>query len=161
MFTQTTELAFRALLVLALEVEPQPASPRRISAHLKCSTTYLSKTLGLLVKAGILTSSRGAHGGVSLARKPEDITMLQVVEACEGPFRTSHCPLRVGGAITTCSFHMAIHELHKNTVQVLGRYCLADLAGRSKRLLSASSGCRLAILADRPARSPTRLNAAT
>ena len=150
MFTRTTELAFRALLVLALDLEPSPASPRRISAHLRCSPTYLSKTLGLLVKAGILASQKGSAGGVSLARKSEDVTMLSVVEACEGPIRPNHCPLRCGRT-ATCSFHMAVDEIHRNTVKVLSRYTLADLSGRSRRLMASTSGCRLAVLATEPA----------
>lgn len=145
MFTQTTELAFRALLALAHEVEAQPASPRRISSHLQCSPTYLSKTLGLLVKAGILTSSRGALGGVSIARPAAEITMLDVVQACEGELKTRHCPMRTGRSVP-CSFHQAVAEIHAHTVQVLSGYTLADLAGRSRKLRPSSSGCRLAFL---------------
>ena len=62
MFTLTTELAFRALLVLVHGVELQPASPRKISAHLQCSPTYLSKTLGLLVKASHRLRSSATSG---------------------------------------------------------------------------------------------------
>jgi Rrf2 family protein len=145
MFTLTTELAFRALLVLVHGVETQPASPRKISAHLECSPTYLSKTLGLLVKAGILTSSKGALGGVSLARGANEITMLDVVQACEGELKTRHCPMRTGRAVS-CSFHQAVAEIHSHTIKVLSSYTLADLAGRSRKLWSSSSGCRLAFL---------------
>lgn len=145
MFTQTTELAFRALLVLAHGVEEQPASPRKIATHLECSPTYLSKTLGLLVKAGILTSSKGALGGVSLAKPASEITMLDVVQACEGELRTRHCPMRSGRAVS-CSFHQAVAEIHQHTIKVLSGYTLDDLAGRSRKLWSSSSGCRLAFL---------------
>jgi len=51
------------------------------------SEEYLSKTLKGLVRAGILLSSRGPTGGYRLARPPKRISLLEVVEAVDGPFR--------------------------------------------------------------------------
>lgn len=53
---------------------------------------YLLKLLQQLVKANILHSKRGPHGGFSLAKSPQSITMLQVIEAIDGPF-VSHSNL--------------------------------------------------------------------
>ena len=47
---------------------------------------YLLKILQLLVKANILHSKRGPHGGFSLAKKPQDISILEILEAIDGPF---------------------------------------------------------------------------
>ncbi len=47
---------------------------------------YLLKIMQQLVRANILRSKRGPRGGYSLARSPRKITMLEVLEAVEGPF---------------------------------------------------------------------------
>ena len=47
---------------------------------------YLLKILQLLVKANILHSKRGPHGGFSLAKKPQEISVLEILEAIDGPF---------------------------------------------------------------------------
>lgn len=50
-----------------------------------------------LVQAGIVTSTRGAHGGMSLAVDPAQVTLLQIVEAIQGPIRVSVCDVEAGG----------------------------------------------------------------
>jgi len=50
--------------------------------------------------AGLLHTSRGAHGGVTLARDPKDITMLEVIEAIDGPIQLNQCV----GESGVCSF---------------------------------------------------------
>ncbi len=58
----------------------------------------LAKLFGRLTRAGILRAHRGVRGGVSLARAPEQISLLRVVEALEGPQPLSGCPV----ASTVC-----------------------------------------------------------
>ncbi|UCE99422.1 MAG: Rrf2 family transcriptional regulator [Planctomycetota bacterium] len=50
---------------------------------------YLLKILQQLVKANILRSKKGPHGGFSLAKQPKKITLLEIVEAVEGPMISS------------------------------------------------------------------------
>jgi Rrf2 family protein len=50
---------------------------------------YLLKIMLELVRANILRSKRGPHGGFSLARSPEKITMLEIIEAVEGPLSST------------------------------------------------------------------------
>jgi len=59
----------------------------RIAKEYDISLKYLLKVLQQLVRAGILKSKRGPHGGFFLARRAEDITLLQIVEAVDGPLR--------------------------------------------------------------------------
>jgi len=56
-----------------------------IAKQHKIPGEYLFKILQQLVKANILRSKRGPRGGFSLARSPKKITLLQVIEAVEGP----------------------------------------------------------------------------
>ncbi len=53
---------------------------------------YLLKLLQQLVKANVLHSKRGPHGGFSLVRPPQNISVLQIIEAIDGPF-VSHTNL--------------------------------------------------------------------
>jgi len=57
----------------------------RISAEYSIPLVYLVKILQQLVRAGVLRSKRGPHGGFFLARRAEDISLLQIVEAVDGP----------------------------------------------------------------------------
>lgn len=126
MLTQTSELAVKAVLFIALQEDERPYSPRLVASSLNCSPSYLAKTANLLVKAGILRSVRGVNGGVLLARAPEDISLLQIVEACQGLVTANYC--RDADAVASiCSFHAAMKELHESIVGVLSRWTLRDL----------------------------------
>ena len=54
---------------------------------------HLAKIFALLVKAGLLESARGVRGGFALAKKPEDISPLDVIQVIEGPLDEGGCLL--------------------------------------------------------------------
>lgn len=62
-----------------------------VATHLAVPT--VSKLLKCFARAGLLTSQRGAHGGYSLARPPEQITAVQLIDAVEGPVAITQCSL--------------------------------------------------------------------
>ena len=126
MLTRTTELAIRALLVLGLETEGTPWTPRVLADRLDCSPSYLSKTLGHLTRAGLLESIRGAHGGVLLARAPADITLQHIVEACQGVLIGNYCK-KMETPGPTCGYHRAMQDIYDVTMGALSRWTLADL----------------------------------
>mgnify|MGYP001820735389 CR=1 FL=1 len=127
MLTQASELAVRALVVLSLESKGDPLPPRVLAEKMDCSPSYLSKVLGVLTREGILASLRGAKGGVVLARDPEDVTLLDIVEACDGFLVANYC--RSFGPLPdrVCGFHEAMAEIHETTVDLLTRWRLSDL----------------------------------
>ncbi|MBL8861199.1 MAG: Rrf2 family transcriptional regulator [Planctomycetes bacterium] len=128
MLTGTTELALRALIYLGLAAPAEPISPKRLADTLNCSPTYLGKTLGLLVKADILRSVRGARGGVVLARDPRTISLLAVTEACQGALIGDYCLSTAGrGLLAPCRFHQVMEDVHRQLVQTLSACSLADL----------------------------------
>lgn len=148
MLTQTSELAIKTLIFLALEGQGEPLSPRRIALSVECSPSYLAKTVGLLVRAGVLRSIRGSAGGVLLSRVPGEIRLLDVVEACQGLITAQYCEDNAGNR-EVCSFHQAMVELHETTVGALTRWTLMDLLvcpakpeGRDHRCRMVFSGCR-------------------
>jgi len=128
--TQTSELAVRALLLIGLEGGTEPVPPRRLAERLECSPTYLAKTLGLLVKAGVLRSVKGAKGGVYLARAPEDTTLLAIVEGTQGLLIGDYCRAISGSHDDVCGFHHVMQKLHRDMVATLSEATLADLMRR-------------------------------
>lgn len=145
MLTKTTVVAIQALLLLATEREDdaRPKTPRQLAARLGASPTYLGKILGLLSKGRMLTSVRGAHGGVHLARKPELITLLDVYTATQGPLIPDYCT-GAKGARHACTFHTAMSELHQQLEGSLSRWTIADLAGKPAG--KSVTNCRMAFL---------------
>ena len=105
-------------------------SPKKIAAELGESPSYLAKVSGLLVKAGVLRAEKGAKGGVQLAKRPTQITLLEVVEACQGAPTGGQCGAKCDPELA-CSFHQAALELEAATVSVLSRWTLAKLSRQS------------------------------
>jgi Rrf2 family transcriptional regulator, nitric oxide-sensitive transcriptional repressor len=148
MLTGTTELAIRALILLGLSAEGKPIPPRRLAETLSCSPTYLGKTLGHLVRSGILRSVRGAHGGVVLAREPKSITLLEIVEDCQGAVLGDYCHgIRADEVAMSCRFHRVMAELHGQVLRTLSGCTLADLLACPAPVLrgtkSRELGCKM------------------
>ncbi|MBK7874234.1 MAG: Rrf2 family transcriptional regulator [Planctomycetes bacterium] len=148
MLTATTELAIRALLLLGLSREGKPIPPRRLAETLACSPTYLSKTLGHLVRSGVLRSVRGARGGVMIARDPNLITLLEIVEDCQGTILGDYCQgIRADEVAMSCRYHRVMAELHGQIVRTLSDCTLAELLACPAPVLrgrrSQGLGCRM------------------
>jgi len=132
MFTKTALSAIRALIYLASR-EPFSIEPhRRIAEQLGESPTYMTKVAGLLVKAGILHADKGVNGGVRLNRPANQITLLSVIEACQGAVVGDYC--RPGrDPQSTCGFHHAAEELHLAITGVLGKWTIARVMTPPKK----------------------------
>jgi Rrf2 family protein len=83
------EWALHCCVVLTAAAQPVPAA--RLAELHQVSATYLAKQLQALSRAGLVTSVQGKSGGYVLTRSPAEITMLDVVEAIEGPTATFTC----------------------------------------------------------------------
>jgi Rrf2 family iron-sulfur cluster assembly transcriptional regulator len=89
--TRAGDHAIRALLVLLRQSANGRLTSYRLAEETKIPAEFLRKILSALARAKILRSVRGPTGGVRLARKPEDITLLDIVEAVEGPLALNEC----------------------------------------------------------------------
>src|SRR5437763_4436162 len=92
MFSQTVEYALRAVVHLAYEA-PDARTTAQIAEATRVPRDYLAKILQGLSKKGIVSTQRGVGGGVSLAREPSELTILDVVNAGEPSERITTCPL--------------------------------------------------------------------
>lgn len=126
MIGKTSISALRTLLLLAQQDSPSCWSPRRLAETLGESPTYLAKVTRHLVKRGILEAVKGVKGGVRLSRDPAAVTLLDIVEACQGTIVGDYCN-STRPESNFCSFHRAAQELHVAITGVLGRWTLAEL----------------------------------
>ena len=79
------------MLYLA-QLEPnQRAATSMIAEEQKIPPSFLAKIISQLSIAGLIHTSRGARGGVSMARPPEAVSVLEVVEAIDGPLTLNEC----------------------------------------------------------------------
>lgn len=127
MLGKTSLSAIRSLLLLAQQPKEDDCwPPRRIAEALGESPTYLAKVTRHMVKAGILEAEKGVKGGVRLRQAPQEITLLTVVEACQGTIIGDYCK-SARPESSYCNFHRAALELHSAITGVLGRWTLAHL----------------------------------
>ena len=133
---EVVEWGLHACLALAM----LPAGTRMPARHLAeyhgLKPAYLSKAMHKLVAAGIMTSTEGRNGGLSLARAVDAITMLQVVEALDGTARFFHCTeIRQQGPCAVdkknyrfpCTIAHAMHKADAAWRRALAETTLADL----------------------------------
>jgi Rrf2 family iron-sulfur cluster assembly transcriptional regulator len=89
--TRQADYAVRAVHYLA-EIGPEErAATSQIAEKQSIPPSFLAKIVSQLSVAGLLQTSRGARGGVSLARPPEKISLREVVEAIDGPIMLNQC----------------------------------------------------------------------
>ena len=97
--TRQADYAVRAVLHLANNGDHRTATST-IAEEQRIPPSFLAKIISQLSIAGLLHTSRGARGGVTLAREPKEITLLEVVEAIDGPIQLNECV----GSTGTCAF---------------------------------------------------------
>lgn len=89
--TRQADYALRAVIYLARLEEGEKAPTRKIAQAQEIPPSFLAKIISQLSIAGLIQTSRGARGGVSLARSPEDISVLDVIQAIDGPVILNEC----------------------------------------------------------------------
>lgn len=126
MITKTTIIAIRTLIQLGQDAERVVRSPRALAEDLAESPSYTAKVTGLLVKAGILRAEKGVRGGVYLAKATSEVTLLDIVQACQGALVGDYCQPGCNHKFV-CAYHAAAEELHDAMVGVLSKWTLERL----------------------------------
>ncbi len=144
MLTKTSLNALQALVYIARQASTEPVPPNEIAERLGASPSYLGKINTELVKANILRAHRGVKGGVTLARPPESITLLDVVEACQGKILGDYCT-PYDKLADVCAFHEAMHGLQQAIIHTLQQWTLQDLVNRPlpAKHLRGKVACRM------------------
>lgn len=127
---QATDYGFRAVLFLAQQPVGEVVEAQTIAHSQVVPMRFLLKIMPSLIKAGIVRSQRGVGGGYALARNPQDITLMDVLEAIEGPVYLNRCLIdedlcsRQGPP--SCPVHQALAAIQQRLSNDLDSYNFAD-----------------------------------
>lgn len=128
---QATDYSFRAVLYLSGQPQGEVVEAQTIAQHEKIPMRFLLKIMPSLIKAGIVRSQRGVGGGYMLARDPGNITLLDVLEAIEGPICLNRCLQDEAycskGGPPDCKVHQALTDIQSRLNRDFSRYSFADL----------------------------------
>jgi len=123
---QATDYAFRAVLYLAEQPKGEVVEAQTIAQSQSIPIRFLLKIMPSLIKAGIIRSQRGVGGGYMLARDPGEITLLDVIEAVEGPFYLNNCLLTEDfcskNGPPDCKVHQALKDIQERLIQDFKSY---------------------------------------
>jgi Rrf2 family protein len=132
--SKTAEYALRAAVWLAQSPE-EPAAADRLAEVTKVPRRYLYKVLQDLVRAELVRSQSGPHGGYALARDPAKITILDVVSAAAPLERIRHCPLGLPSHTRLCPLHKELDRVYASAEQALAKVTLDQLLRSSSKIL--------------------------
>ena len=127
MFSQTVEYALRAVAYLAYEA-PHPRTTEQVAEATRVPPAYLSKVLQALSRGGIVKSQRGVGGGVALVKRPDELTILEVVNAVEPIQRIKTCPLGLRShGVRLCPLHRRLDDALAHVEAAFGGTTLAEV----------------------------------
>ncbi len=141
--TARSEYGLLALIDLGCRYGCGPVSAREVSERQGVPAKFLEQLLAALRKAGLVSAVRGARGGFTLTRDPGEITVLEVVEALEGPLAPTSCD---GGSLCGRSGACAAAGVWARATEALRDVflttTLADLSVRQAQFDSGAAAGR-------------------
>lgn len=123
------DYSVRAMLDIARHYGKGRRKARQIAAVMDIPARYATQILADLVREGLLIAVAGPDGGYTMARPPDEITLLEVVDAAEGPTTLDTCVLRGGPCDWTdaCPVHVTWWNAQAAFVDALARVTFAEL----------------------------------
>lgn len=134
--TRASDYAVRVMIHLASLPEGSTVRQSEISRATDVSGHFLSKVLQQLVRARFIRSQRGAGGGYALATPAANVSLLDVVQAMEGPVRLNQC-IEEGHSCERkawCPAHQIWAEAQAAITNVLGSASMASLAAQAQSM---------------------------
>lgn len=134
--TRQSDYGIVLLATFAQEGQDSPLAARDLSERTHLPLPMVGKILKTLVRAGILTSQRGVHGGYQLSRPADKISVAEIITALEGAIGITEC---TGDEATNCNL-LAMCAVKNNWEMInhvvrhaLGGISLAQMAGPIER----------------------------
>jgi Rrf2 family protein len=126
--TRETDYAVRTVLYLAQERD-RVASVTEVAQAMFIPKSFLAKILQRLVRKGIVQSIRGVKGGFRLAKKPNEITLLAIMEAIQGLAGINVCAVdsKKCRLSSTCAVHPVWVDIRKEVEARLKKQTIATL----------------------------------
>lgn len=128
-FTKAEEYGILGVIYLA-EKDINNITPlSEISEAQDIPEKFLAKIFQSLSKTGIIRSHRGVRGGFTLAKEPEDIGILEILQAIQGPYNLMKCTSNrnVCEKDGFCPLRELLIMAEKQLLSVFGKYSLNDL----------------------------------
>ena len=127
MFSKKVEIALRAVVHLAYQA-PEAQTTEQIAEATRLKRPYLSKVLQALRRKGIVHSQRGVGGGMTLVKSPEELTILEVVNAVDPIVRIETCPLGLAAhGVRLCPLHKRVDNALALVESAFGSTTLAEV----------------------------------
>jgi len=126
------------MVALARQHGNGPCALSSIAHDSSVPAAYLEQLLGPLRRAGLVASTRGAHGGYELSRAPETIRVGEIYRVLEGPVAPMECVSEVESddmcpLIDGCATRVVWLKVRDNIVEALDSTTLADLLTQSRQ----------------------------
>ena len=123
------DYAVRAMISVGRHYGSGLRQARQIATEMHIPYKTLTLILAGLVAEGLLAATHGPRGGYRLARDPDEITLLDIVEAAEGPATLDHCVLRDGPCDwkDTCPVHDTWARTQAALIRELASTSLAEI----------------------------------
>jgi Rrf2 family protein len=122
----------RALVALASRQGNPSVASHDLAEAEGLPDRFLLKLLGPLVRTGILHSLKGPNGGYRLARPASAISLLDIIEAVDGPLR-GEAPGFEGGDGLSGKLKAVCQQATDQARKLLSKVSVADLAGGTRR----------------------------
>lgn len=135
--SMTGEYALRAMLFICSKPFGSAFQISEIAEKNDIPDNFLRKIIPLLKKASILNSQRGNGGGISLMKKADLITPLEIIEAVEGPIALNKCLIhsKFCSRDNYCSFHVLWSDVQQQLKEMLAGRNLQELAVKNSENL--------------------------
>jgi Rrf2 family protein len=126
--------AVRAIVALAKLPDGVYAGAARIAQEIGAPQNYLGKLLKALAEGGLVESQKGLGGGFRLARDPQEISLLDVIEPIEHISRWSGCILGRPecSEINPCAIHQRWKAVRDGYLRMLQRTTIAELVAKGE-----------------------------
>jgi Rrf2 family protein len=141
MLPKTAEYALRAVVWLGCDPD-QTESADNLAEQTKIPRRYLHKVLQELVRAKLVRSQSGPRGGYALARSPERITILDVVNGVAPLERIRRCPLGLRSHTRLCPLHAELDRVYAATEAALARVTIAQLLSSTSTIVPLCEASR-------------------
>lgn len=124
----------RLMVDLAVHYGEGPILLKDIAERQSISEKYLWQLIPPLKNVGLITSFRGAHGGYTLARPPQEITVKDIVVTVEGPLSLVDCVSdpEACDRVETCVTRNLWQEISEKMLAILNSYTLETLAQQQR-----------------------------
>jgi Rrf2 family protein len=126
MLSQTAEYALRAIVWLS-DRPDKPLTGQQLASATQVPAGYLLKVMQSLGRAGLVDAQRGRNGGFILTSPPDQITILDVINAVDPMRRIRTCPLGLKGHQRLCPLHRRLDDAMDHVERAFAETRISDL----------------------------------